>query len=123
LNEPAQSTSKNGALSTTPYSLFFSFSPFMSTFFGFPGSGYYAFSCKNPTGTKEQWCIVNIDYWIQNGHMQDGHANIAITGMEEVSDHTYEKLPSYQQSDAKQLLTQAGFTIIDNPFTHEVTNV
>jgi len=91
----------------------------MSLFFNFPGAGYYAFKTQNMTA-EESWAIVPIDYWMNNRHLKDGHANVEINGMEEVMDHVYQKTQIAKSLDAAALLTQAGFTIIDNPFiTHK----
>lgn len=67
---------------------------------------------KHPSTAYGQWLVSPKDFFLTYKHIPDCHANIMISGMEEVSDHTYAALDG---SDGRELLIQAGLEILDNP--------
>lgn len=67
---------------------------------------------KHRTNEYGQWSISPRAFFSQHGFIPDGHANLLTPGLEEVADHTLQVL---DDSDGRERLVQAGFTIEDNP--------
>lgn len=67
---------------------------------------------KHKSNGFGEWSISPKAFFEEHGKIPDCHANLIVAGMEEVSDHT---LVTRDGSDGRQLLTDAGFEIDNNP--------
>jgi hypothetical protein len=77
---------------------------------GKPAEGWVAL--KHKTSPDRQWCISPKSYFEQHGSIPDCHANLSLSGVDEVMDHT---LAVTAEGDDRQHLESLGFEILDNP--------